>query len=172
VALLFKFDQQAMSSPDALNGYPIGIPQIMSPQSTMNQGTKREPFTKPDATRRPEDGQGTHISCSLCKGVGRWMERCCRCDGRGTVILENTECTTCSGTGGIAEKDNDPATCLDCRGKGRVDLNIACLSCNAKPRQVVECSNCGGTGWILLLSPKDPPRDPQQRRFSYSEYWR
>lgn len=85
--------------------------------------------------------------CAPCGGTG--VVKCARCDGKGSVIVKETEpCPICAGEDagvyGSTKKGYEKAEveCNNCRGTGEL-------------RERPKCRSCGGSGKIKIESPRD-----------------
>ncbi|MEI6135147.1 MAG: hypothetical protein WCP72_09240 [Desulfomonile sp.] len=83
----------------------------------------------------------SEITCSFCRGAGRdsygilsWQSKCCVCNGKGVVNVEEPYrvCSHCGGTGTIKT-----FTCTTCMGIGSVPL---------PSRPISICAECRGSG--------------------------
>lgn len=77
--------------------------------------------------------------CFTCDGSGK--QRCPKCKGDGTFIVE---CRACSGSGSYIGKYGDPMTCRACRGSGSHTYD--CNPCNGSG--AVDCHVCSGRAKI------------------------
>ena len=88
---------------------------------------------------------GGYKTCRVCGGTGRFVKKCNRCKGRGTI-----RCNNCDGEGGWECEDcHGTGECSHCHGKGY----LPCKSCGAtgvcgkcKGRGQIWCPDCQGKG--------------------------